>query len=62
MDDLAQAGELDDYYMLHASRADLLRRLGRNDEARIAYERALQLTQNSVEQTFLRERISGLAT
>jgi RNA polymerase sigma-70 factor (ECF subfamily) len=62
MDDLEREGGLDDYYMLHASRADLLRRLGRNAEARVAYERALQLTQNSVEQAFLRERISGLAT
>jgi len=60
MDELAQQGDLDDYYMLHASRADLLRRLGRNGEARIAYARALQLTRNSVEQAFLRERISGL--
>ncbi len=62
MDELAQEGELNDYYMLHASRADLLRRLGRAGEARAAYERALQLTQNLVEQAFLRERISGLAT
>jgi RNA polymerase sigma-70 factor (ECF subfamily) len=62
IDELAQEGELNDYYMLHASRADLLRRLGRAREARAAYERALQLTQNLVEQAFLRERISGLAT
>ena len=44
---------LDDYRYLHSTRADLLRRLGRDDEARAAYERALELTPNGAEREFL---------
>jgi RNA polymerase sigma-70 factor (ECF subfamily) len=54
------AGELDGYPYLHAGRADLLRRLGRYDEARRAYERAVTLTTNEPERSFLRGRIAGL--
>ena len=46
---------LDDYYLLHATRADCLRRLGR--PARAAYERALALAPSEVERDFLRRRI-----
>ena len=49
---------LDDYYLLHAARADLLRRLGRGPEAAAAYERALGLTANAVERRFLRRRLA----
>ena len=56
MDELAS---LDSYYLLHASRADLLRRLNRHEEARMAYERALSLAANSVDQEYLRGRIGG---
>jgi RNA polymerase sigma-70 factor (ECF subfamily) len=45
--------ELDGYYLLHAIRADLLLRLGRNTEATTAYERAIALTANAAERTFL---------
>ena len=45
--------ELHDYYLFHAVRAELLSRVGRNEEARSAYDRALALTANPVEQTFL---------
>jgi RNA polymerase sigma-70 factor (ECF subfamily) len=48
---------LDAYHLLHAARADLLRRLGRAGEARAAYERALALATNPVEQSFLREQL-----
>ena len=48
---------LDGYHLLHAARADLLRRLGRGEEARAAYERALALATNPVEQAFLREQL-----
>ena len=48
---------LDRYQHLHAARADLLRRLGRFDEAAAAYERALGLTANAVERRFLRRRL-----
>ena len=44
---------LDDYRYLHSARADLLRRLGRADEARAAYERALELAPNEAERAFL---------
>ncbi len=48
---------LDRYQHLHTARADLLRRLGRFDEAAAAYERALGLTANAVERRFLRRRL-----
>ena len=48
---------LDGYHLLHAARADLLRRLGRGEEARAAYERALALATNPVEPAFLREQL-----
>ena len=48
--------ELSDYYLLHAVRADLLRRLGRDAEAAAAYETAIGLTGNHAEQAFLRRR------
>jgi RNA polymerase sigma-70 factor (ECF subfamily) len=44
---------LESYYLFHATRADLLRRLGRNDEARLAYEAAIALTANKAERAFL---------
>ncbi|MDZ4766587.1 MAG: DUF6596 domain-containing protein [Chloroflexota bacterium] len=51
------ADELDDYYLYHAARADLLRRAGRNDEARTAYQRALALCGNAAERTYLTRRL-----
>lgn len=51
-------GKLDHYYSFHAARADLLRRLGRVEEAVIAYQRALGLTANQVEQRYIRRRLS----
>ncbi len=53
-------GGLDDYYLFHSARADLLRRLDRNDEAKIAYERAVALAPSDVERDFLRARRSSL--
>jgi RNA polymerase sigma-70 factor, ECF subfamily len=60
MDELAATGELDGYYLLHAARADLLRRLDRRREACEAYRRALELATNRVEQDYLRRRLSAL--
>jgi len=57
VDDLAGRGTLDGYHLLHATRADLLRRLGRTDQAQAAYERALALATNPVERAFLRRRL-----
>ena len=51
---------LDDYYLLHATRADLLRRLGRPEEAAPAYERALELAPSDVERAFLGRRLAAL--
>jgi RNA polymerase sigma-70 factor (ECF subfamily) len=51
------AGRLANYHLFHAARAELLRRLGREDEARRANEAALALTENPAEQRLLRERI-----
>jgi RNA polymerase sigma-70 factor (ECF subfamily) len=53
---------LDGYRHLHSARADLLRRLGRKDEAREAYRRALELTEEGPERRFLEDRLSEAAT
>jgi RNA polymerase sigma-70 factor (ECF subfamily) len=47
---------LDDYYLLHATRADFLTRLGRSAEAVAAYDAAIDRTANAVERAFLRQR------
>ncbi len=52
--------DLDRYYLWHATRADLLRRLGRNAEATDAYERAYAQAPSDVERAFLRSRIEAL--
>ena len=52
------AAELDGYHLLHSARADLLRRLGRDDEARDAYRRALELATNPAERAFLGRRLA----
>jgi RNA polymerase sigma-70 factor (ECF subfamily) len=57
MDEANAGRKLDHYYLYHASRADLLRRLHRKHEATNAYRRALALTTNQVEQQFLRRRL-----
>jgi RNA polymerase sigma-70 factor (ECF subfamily) len=51
-------GELDAYYLFHAARADLLRRLGRTGEATNAYTRAIGLVTNPVERRFLERRLA----
>jgi RNA polymerase sigma-70 factor (ECF subfamily) len=53
--------ELDDYQYLHSTRGELLRRLGRLDEARAAYERALELAGSEPERRFLTRRLGELA-
>jgi len=53
-------GELENYHLAHAARADLCRRLGQTTEARASYERALRLTQQEPEQRFLKKRLSEL--
>jgi RNA polymerase sigma-70 factor, ECF subfamily len=59
--DLADRLELEQYHYLHATRADLLRRLQRPAEARVAYERALELVRSDPERRFLEDRLTALA-
>jgi RNA polymerase sigma-70 factor (ECF subfamily) len=61
MDTVAASAELDGYHLLHAGRADLLRRLGRTREAAAAYRRALDLATNPVERAFLTRRLAEVA-
>ena len=58
--ELADRLELDQYHYLHATRADLLSRLGRVDDARTAYERALALVHSEAERRFLERRLAAL--
>ncbi|HEX8814032.1 MAG TPA: RNA polymerase sigma factor [Terriglobales bacterium] len=58
MDDLDASGQLENYYLLHAARADMLRRLGSSDESAQGYERALALVTNESERRFLERRIT----
>jgi RNA polymerase sigma-70 factor (ECF subfamily) len=53
---------LDDYYLLHAVRADLLERIGHRDEARAAYDAAIALTANTAERAHLTSRRAALSS
>jgi RNA polymerase sigma-70 factor (ECF subfamily) len=57
IDDLGKIGALDRYYLFHAARADLLRRLNRHGEAVAAYEEAASLATNGIELDFLNRRL-----
>jgi RNA polymerase sigma-70 factor (ECF subfamily) len=56
LDEIEKREELEEFHLLPAARADLLRRLGRMAEAAEAYRRALTLTTNDIERRFLRRR------
>jgi RNA polymerase sigma-70 factor (ECF subfamily) len=56
---LVEGLDLGAYQPYHAARADLLRRLGRRDDARVAYERAIALTTNEIERRFLETRLAA---
>jgi len=58
IEEAGASGGLDHYYLFHAARADLLRRLSRSREAATAYTRAISLTTNQVEQQYLRKRLN----
>lgn len=60
VDAILARGDLADYRLAHAVRADLCRRLGRTAEARAAYEKALALTKPEAEQRFLKRRLAEL--
>jgi RNA polymerase sigma-70 factor (ECF subfamily) len=57
LDELESREELEEFHLLPAARADLLRRLGRMGEARAAYRRALALATNDIERRFLQRRL-----
>lgn len=59
VDELAESGRLDGYYLLPATRGDLLRRDGRITEAAAAYEAALELAPTDAERRYLAERLRG---
>jgi RNA polymerase sigma-70 factor, ECF subfamily len=60
IDAILARGDLEAYHLAHSARADLCRRLGRTAEARVAYERALALTQQEPERRFLERRLREL--
>ena len=57
IDALAAAGDLDSYHLLHAARADLLRRVGSKVEAAKSYTQALALVTNDSERRYLERRL-----
>jgi RNA polymerase sigma-70 factor (ECF subfamily) len=60
IDAILARGDLANYYLAHAARADLCRRLGRTAEAQASYQRALSLTQQEAERRFLERRLDEL--
>jgi RNA polymerase sigma-70 factor (ECF subfamily) len=61
IDAILTRGDLADYHLAHAARADLCRRLGRAAEARTAYQQALALTRQEPERRFLERRLAELS-
>ncbi|MCE7989817.1 MAG: RNA polymerase sigma factor [Caldilinea sp. CFX5] len=61
IDAILASGDLTEYHLAHAARADLYRRLGRTADARAAYQRALDLTQQEPERRFLERRLNSLS-
>jgi RNA polymerase sigma-70 factor (ECF subfamily) len=60
IDAILARGDLLDYRLAHAARADLCRRLGRSADARVSYDRALALTKQEPERRFLERRRAEL--
>jgi RNA polymerase sigma-70 factor (ECF subfamily) len=61
IDALLARGDLAEYHLAHSARADLCRRLGKTNEARASYEKALSLTQQGPERRFLENRLRALS-
>jgi RNA polymerase sigma-70 factor (ECF subfamily) len=55
------SGDLEGYYLFHAAKADLLRRLGRNGEAASAYREAIERATNEIERAYLQQRLAQVA-
>ncbi|HVN34760.1 MAG TPA: RNA polymerase sigma factor [Casimicrobiaceae bacterium] len=60
VDAILARGELRDYHLAHAARADLCRRLGKTADARASYRRAIELARQGPERRFLEQRVTGL--
>ncbi|HUG15077.1 MAG TPA: RNA polymerase sigma factor [Thermomicrobiales bacterium] len=60
IEEILERGDLADYYLAHSARAELSRRVGRLNDARAAYERALALTQLEPERRFLKRRLAEM--
>ena len=60
IEDILNRGDLTEYHLAHAARADMCRRLGQHAEARAFYKRALALTKQEPERRFLEQRLSAL--
>jgi len=60
IDAILARGDLQDYHLAHAARADLCRRLGETAHARASYERAIALAKQAPERRFLEQRLAGL--
>jgi RNA polymerase sigma-70 factor (ECF subfamily) len=61
IDAILARGDLAGYHLAHAARADLCRRLGRAEDARVSYRKALELSQQEPERRFLRRRLSEIS-
>jgi RNA polymerase sigma-70 factor (ECF subfamily) len=61
IDAILERGDLTDYHLAHAARADMCRRLGRQREAQASYTRALSLTRQEPERRFLERRLGELS-
>ena len=62
IDAILARGELGDYHLAHSARAELCRRLGRIDDARASYERAISLARQEPERRFLQEKLDNLTS
>jgi RNA polymerase sigma-70 factor, ECF subfamily len=60
IDAILARGDLENYHLVHSARADLCRRLGRTEEARASYQRALELTRQEPERRFLERRLAEM--
>jgi RNA polymerase sigma-70 factor (ECF subfamily) len=58
---LSESGDLENYHLFHAARADMLRRIGSAKEASASYRRALEMATNESERRFLERRLSEVA-
>ncbi|HEX8750542.1 MAG TPA: DUF6596 domain-containing protein, partial [Nitrospira sp.] len=61
IENILKRGDLDNYHLAHSARAELCRRLGKIEDARVSYKRALALAQQEPERRFLERRLAELS-